>query len=176
MAVNTRFYSQVRMIVSERVAERMKRLGLSQSELARRVGVAQPTIYKLLRSNKIGSKHLHRIARELQTSPAYLEGEIDDPDKDAPPPQRAPIIRHLMMPVALPSEAALSTMFEAQLRVFGDLQGAELAHALARRLPSALGRLQAAELYEETVDDEPRSEEQSPPAQAHPEPQRARRR
>jgi transcriptional regulator with XRE-family HTH domain len=79
------------MIVSERVSERMQRLGLSQSELARRVGVAQPTIYKLLRSSKKGSTHLHQIARELQTTPAYLSGEVDDPEANAPPP---PVLDH----------------------------------------------------------------------------------
>lgn len=48
------------------------------------MGVAQPTIYALINTNKIGSKHLHRIARELGTTPAYLSGETDDPDADAP--------------------------------------------------------------------------------------------
>lgn len=62
----------------------MKERGLSQAELARRVGVAQPTIYGLLHTNKVGSKHLHRIARELGTTPAYLTGETDDPFADAP--------------------------------------------------------------------------------------------
>lgn len=59
---------------------------LSQAELARRVGVAQPTIYSLVHSNKVGSKHLHKIARVLGTTPAYLSGETDDPLSDAPPP------------------------------------------------------------------------------------------
>lgn len=72
------------MVIGNRVGERMAALGLSQAELARRVGVAQPTIYKLVRANKIGSKYLHVIARELGTTPAYLSGETDDPDADAP--------------------------------------------------------------------------------------------
>lgn len=59
---------------------------LSQAELARRVGVSQPTIYSLVHSNKVGSKHLHKIARVLGTTPAYLSGETDDPLSDAPPP------------------------------------------------------------------------------------------
>lgn len=74
------------MIVGERVESRMKAAGLSQAELARRVGVAQPTIFKLIRSSKKGSVHLHRIARILGTTPAYLSGETDDPDEGAPPP------------------------------------------------------------------------------------------
>lgn len=63
----------------------MTELDLSQAELARRVGVSQPTIFKLIRENKTGSKHLHRVARELKTSTGYLTGEVDDPEADAQP-------------------------------------------------------------------------------------------
>lgn len=72
------------MILGERVLARLKDTGLSQSELARRVGLAQPTISGLIKSNKVGSKHLHRIARELGTTPAYLSGETDDPAAEMP--------------------------------------------------------------------------------------------
>jgi transcriptional regulator with XRE-family HTH domain len=72
------------MIVSSRVEEKMKERGFTQSELARRVGVTQPSIYKLLRSSKKGSTHLHRIASVLGTTPAYLSGETDDPNDNAP--------------------------------------------------------------------------------------------
>jgi transcriptional regulator with XRE-family HTH domain len=58
---------------------------LSQSELARRVGVSQASIYRLVAGDAYGSKHIHRIARELGTTPAYLTGETDDPNADAPP-------------------------------------------------------------------------------------------
>lgn len=64
----------------------MKAAGVSQAELARRVGVSQPTIFKLIHSSKKGSAHLHRVARELSTTPAYLSGETDDPESDAPDP------------------------------------------------------------------------------------------
>ncbi|WP_416366515.1 helix-turn-helix domain-containing protein [Sphingomonas aurantiaca] len=96
----------------------MDRLGISQSELARRVGVAQPTIYKLLHSAKKGSTKLHLIARELRTTPAYLSGETDNPEEDAPLPVPMPQI--IMMPVTLPSEPALEQMFEAFLEIAGD--------------------------------------------------------
>ncbi len=85
-AVNTHGYKWFGMIVGERVRERMQAAGLSQAELARRVGVAQPTIFKLIHSSKKGSAHLHRVARELGTTPAYLSGEVDDPELDAPEP------------------------------------------------------------------------------------------
>ena len=73
------------MIVGERVKERMEAAGLSQAELARRVGMAQPSIFQLINRGKKGSTKLHLIARELQTTPAYLSGETDDPQGDAPP-------------------------------------------------------------------------------------------
>lgn len=111
---------------------------LSQSELARRVGVTQTTIRKLL-SGGYGSKHLHRIARELQTSPAYLTGETDDPDIDAPaPPSSVSRLQSFMLPVTLPSEDALAEAFEGLLLASEDMRGAELARELAKRLPLLL--------------------------------------
>lgn len=62
----------------------MEELTISQSELARRVGVSQTTIYKLVSGEGYGSKYLHKIARELQTTAAYLSGETDDPNSDFP--------------------------------------------------------------------------------------------
>jgi len=135
---------------------------LSQSELGRRVGVSQATIYKLLTGESYGTKHLHLIARELGTTPAYLTGEIDDPDDGAPPPVVAPRTQLVMMPVGMPSEEALADMYEGQLRVFAKLSGAELARALAKRLPKALARLQSVELYLD-VDHQPEDIEDALP-------------
>ncbi|WP_168553983.1 S24 family peptidase [Novosphingobium sp. SG720] len=67
------------MFRGDRLAELLKAQGISQSHLARLVGVSQATIWKLLKEPAQGSKHTHRIARELGTSPAYLMGETDDP-------------------------------------------------------------------------------------------------
>ena len=138
--------------------------------------MSQATIYKLLVGETYGSKYLHRIARELETTPAYLTGEIDDPDEGAPPPPVQPRLQLVMMPVSLPSEAALAEMYEGQLRAFARLEGAELARALAKRLPRALARLQAGELYEELVDDPADTEAPPPPAEDHRAPRRAQRR
>lgn len=71
------------MIKPDRVAERMKLLGYSQSSLAREVGVSQATIGKIVTGLSAGSSHLHKIARTLRTSAAYLTGEVDDPAEDA---------------------------------------------------------------------------------------------
>lgn len=75
------------MLDAVRLRERMNALQMSQSELARRVGISQASIYHLVSGGGQGSKHLHRIARELETTVAYLEGEIADPDQGAAPPQ-----------------------------------------------------------------------------------------
>tara|TARA_R110002049_G_scaffold14166_1_gene60161 strand:+ start:378 stop:1034 length:657 start_codon:yes stop_codon:yes gene_type:complete len=61
----------------------MDRKGLSQHELARRVGISQAAIHKLISGQTLGSSHLHKIARELDTTVDYLTGEIDDPDMGA---------------------------------------------------------------------------------------------
>lgn len=68
------------MTIGQRIEARRRKQGLSQSELARQVGVRQSTINALIRGDSRGSKHLHVIARALQTTTAYLAGEIDDPD------------------------------------------------------------------------------------------------
>ena len=71
------------MIIGERIAALMDAHGISQAELARRVGVTQPTIFSLVRKNKTGSVHLHKVARALGTTPGYLTGETSDPSIDA---------------------------------------------------------------------------------------------
>lgn len=71
------------MNLAMRMKAKMDRKGISQSELARRVGISQPVIFKLLKGESQGSSHLHKIARELDTTVEYLTGEIDDPDSAA---------------------------------------------------------------------------------------------
>ena len=71
------------MAVGERIQVRLEQLDLSQSELARRTRLHQTTINQLINKNST-SRFLPRIARELQTSVAYLEGETDDPTAEMP--------------------------------------------------------------------------------------------
>ncbi len=54
-------------------------MGLSQSQLAKLVGLSQATIGKLESGISSGSSHLYKIARALETTSEYLTGEIDDP-------------------------------------------------------------------------------------------------
>jgi len=64
----------------------MEERGLGQSTLARAVGVSQSSIWKLLHEPKVGTKHVHRIAALLGTTPAYLMDEVDVPDAGYVPP------------------------------------------------------------------------------------------
>lgn len=74
-----------RVTIGERIEERTAALGISQSELARRVGLSQSTINALIKGTSRSSSHLHKIARVLNTSADYLAGEIDDPTSTASP-------------------------------------------------------------------------------------------
>lgn len=69
--------------MGSRLAERLEAASLTQTELARRIGVTQGTIAHLIRGRSSGSAHLHRIARELHTTPDYLEGRTSDPEEGA---------------------------------------------------------------------------------------------
>lgn len=74
------------MIVGERIGSRLREMKISQSELARRVHLDQSTISGLIKNDQRSTTKLHEIARELKTTPAYLAGETDDPDSNAPTP------------------------------------------------------------------------------------------
>lgn len=130
------------MVVGRRIKERLATIGMSQAELARQVGMSQPAINSLIRGASRSSTHLHKIARVLETTPSYLSGETDDPDENAPPPPPAPIVHHVLMAVAMPSERALARMFEGLLRSM-DLSAPVDAQALllAKRLPIGLSQL-----------------------------------
>ncbi len=70
----------MRQVVPARVQERMDLLDISQSELARRVGIKQPSINRLLQGEVQNPRFLHLIARELETTVDYLTGGADSPD------------------------------------------------------------------------------------------------
>ena len=135
-AENNKSCNVARMFRGDRLEALIKARGISQSELARRVGVSQATIWKLIHEPSQGSKHLHKIARELGTTAGYLMGEIDDPSEGAQPmPQ--PVMQFVGMKLALPNEAALTEMFESLLVLVPEgASRAEVARILAQQLPA----------------------------------------
>lgn len=72
------------MLISERLRDQMTERGISQAALARRVGISQQSVGRLVSGEAYGSRFLHKIARELHTTAAYLTGETDDPSSEAP--------------------------------------------------------------------------------------------
>ncbi|XAI96281.1 putative peptidase S24-like protein [Microcystis phage Mae-JY29] len=76
------------MQLGERIESLLTERGWSQAQLARRIGVSQQTIWKLVNGTSSTTKHLRSIARELDTSEEYLLGETDDPAPAASPHDR----------------------------------------------------------------------------------------
>lgn len=87
--------------MGDRIAKRLELLRLSQSDLARKVGVAQGTIAHLISGRSRSSSHLHKIAAALETTPTYLTGETDDPSEGyIPQPSTADVAAELgLVPV-----------------------------------------------------------------------------
>ena len=126
------------MIVGQRIKARLPIIKISQAELARRVGMSQSAMVNLIAGRSRSTTYLHKIARHLQTTSAYLSGEIDDPDEGAPPPQAGPRVQSFLLPVMLPSEDALAAAFQALLEVSRRMDETDLARELAKRLPTLL--------------------------------------
>jgi phage repressor protein C with HTH and peptisase S24 domain len=70
--------------MAEIVGERLLRLiddrRLSQSALARLIGISQPSVGRLISGDTRETGKILELARALRTSPEYLVGEVDDPD------------------------------------------------------------------------------------------------
>lgn len=125
-----------------RIAERMSDLSLTQSELARKVGVSQPTIAELLAVEGRSSKHLHKIATVLKTSPEYLLGETDDPAPTGVVVSAAPSDGTLiLMQVRFPGEQQFAEQLRGALLAVGFQEGEPAQRErLARLLLSSLGQ------------------------------------
>jgi len=65
-------------MIGERISIRLQALGISQAELARRVGLHQSTINGLIKGGQASSTRVHDIALALETTPAYLLSQTDD--------------------------------------------------------------------------------------------------
>ena len=149
---------------------------IDQSELARRLKVAQGSISKILLGKTANSRLLPRIAVELDVPLPWLlgvsadrgdvpaaEGSLTADQRDLLASYAAigledqPSLRHVARvmagrtpqpvvaeptapPAALPPRPVLELMFGTLLSQMRDRDEAELAHALARHLPSALAQ------------------------------------
>ena len=73
-------------IVYKNIKKTRQEKGLSQNELARRVGYADKTMISHIENGKIdiSTSKLEEIAKALNVSPGYLLGWTDNPDPDFP--------------------------------------------------------------------------------------------
>lgn len=84
----------------ERLQAAMDRKGVNQSQLAEMVGMKQPSIGRLLSGETKTTRAIDAIAAVLETTPAYLKRQTDDPEVPgvgdrilpyrAPPPEVDP--------------------------------------------------------------------------------------
>lgn len=127
------------MALGARINRLLSEREMSQSELARRVGVRQSTINDLVQGNSQGSKHLHRIARELGTTPAYLIGETDDPLENAPAAPSAIAIAEQLDAVLVPQvEIGLSMGGGSIIDDWPVVQQVPMSRAWLRNLTTSL--------------------------------------
>ena len=73
-------------IIGNRMAQLRQQNGLSMEDLATKVGVNRSTIFKWehggIKIENASNKHVHALAKALNTSIAYLKGETDDPSPE----------------------------------------------------------------------------------------------
>ena len=73
-------------ILGNRMAQLRQQNGLSMEDLATKVGVNRSTIFKWehggIKIENASNKHVHSLAKALNTSITYLKGETDDPSPE----------------------------------------------------------------------------------------------
>ena len=69
--------------IRERIRDLMKERGLTQAELALRIGTTESTLSRFLsgKTDKLGDESIIRIARAFDVSTDFLLGETDVPDR-----------------------------------------------------------------------------------------------
>lgn len=99
------------MFRGDRLQVLMSERGISQSELARRIGVSQTAIWKLLNEPAQGSKYTHRIAAELGTTAEYLMDESEAVSSDVAEAR----LSFAGLPVLSPADLGLVAIKEIDL-------------------------------------------------------------
>jgi transcriptional regulator with XRE-family HTH domain len=129
-------YAARMSILSQNIERLRRHLGDKQKDFADRFGMGQSAVSKWVNPGKEPSTDaMLKLAELASTSVDRFRSEPWHPG------QRPEAQAIVLMPVSLPSEAALTRMFEALLDGRADPgQVDELAETLAQRLPAALAR------------------------------------
>jgi ribosome-binding protein aMBF1 (putative translation factor) len=67
-------------VVAQRIADRMRQQGVSAATLAKSIPIQQVTLSNYFAGRIIPTETLAAIARQLQTTVAYLTAASDDPE------------------------------------------------------------------------------------------------
>lgn len=69
--------------IRDRIRDLMKERGLTQAELALRIGTTESTLSRFLngKTDKLGDESIIRLARTFNVSTDFLLGESDVPDR-----------------------------------------------------------------------------------------------
>lgn len=125
--------------IGARVRESRERLGISQHELARRIGVKQPTIHHLETNVARGTKHIYAIAKALGVSADWLQTGVEGAN---PPLIEQPTIPTLPIRTVPITGAVAAGVWREQVDDLGDppetipvsLPGLERATLFAMRV------------------------------------------
>lgn len=121
-------------IIPERLLERIRASELSYTEIARQLGVQQPTITRLAKGEQRSTARIDQLARIVGTTPAYLTGEVDDPTLNAPeePELSPPEATLVELFRELDDKARSALLYIAQAMRSGAARSASPAPAHAR--------------------------------------------
>lgn len=111
--------------IGQRIKWAREQIGMSQVELARRVGVSKGTIGNLEAGTRQNPRDIVRIAKELQQTPEWLSTGVDEP---ATPPASGLTLEALSKKLDFYTVPPTKTMEEI---VAGVDLGDEFRHALA---------------------------------------------
>ena len=103
--------------IGQRIRRAREALGLSQKELAEAVGIKQQTLQKLETDADRGTKHINKLARELQQDAAWLEENIGEMRQPRPEGTRTLPVRR-----ALPGRTLDPTLDLREIKVIGAVQ------------------------------------------------------
>lgn len=93
----------------------MEAAGLNQSQLAKKVGLKQPSIGRLISGETRESKRLVELAQALRTTPDYLTGATDDPGLSSLAEGRRLYRTEDVVPAATPEDFGMVAIKEIDL-------------------------------------------------------------
>lgn len=135
-----------RLSIGERIKRRREELGLTQDEVAKRVGYkSRSSVNKLELQRDIPSKKIEAFAVALETTPSYLMGWTDNPSRNSH--SEADLLSNNIPTTSIP-EKNVSEIIDLTNPKFSDLK------TLVGRGKGSLTTAEKMELVKELLADE----------------------